>query len=565
MAEPKPQDNSFDDLTEIEENIDVLYATYIRPIDSIRSKARPFLNVGSSKFAVENNVAFQKTESPNEPLESRVHAFYRMIGMPVVSKNSGYYSPGYNPLLLFNTNKSFEKRAKINKAVYEDKIAQEFIYEREINLEILQKVFSSQDSLSVILYSILYRYTFPFAILDPQVDHLEKDKQISTIENRQAFSKKFAQDNSSYSDKILSLGESLSKVFHPIKPFVVDPAIAEVVTPTDNIICVPFLGTEQQTRVFKNKALSRPGIELIIRQRLEDSVISENNLKRLQDILSGTTSNKATSQVDYNLLFDTVATLTENSELPNNFKEELSKVKNIEFNTSLKLIKTIKFLVKKLLEAQATLDNVRANINWLPVPRPNFAGPIAGGTLYTTYYKNGNYLNDVKLKHLEIKKLNAETESKEFTKLGSFASPFVQNSFSEKVQKYQKSISDLISSRDEFTEQGFNAIKTIEMIKGEITGMGLVDVLAFYIGLWTIDIKHLLYLIDDDSIERLWKYNPNYQGSSAVQDRRAQSASSQNVLDALKALEEKVFNVLKFADLYVEMAKNPTERTNSSV
>jgi hypothetical protein len=561
MAKAKPQDNYFDDLSDTEEDIDTLYNTYIRPIDSMRSNAKPFLSVGSSSAAILFEISYPKEASADEPLESRVHAFYRMLGMPVVSKKSGYYSPGYNPL----GSSSAETRLKIDKAVYDEKTAHEFIYSRETTLEEYRRSFISQDSLEVITRSILYRYTFPFANFDPSIDHLEKDPQLATIENRTSFGRKFSQDNSNYSDKILSFSESFSKIFHALKPFVVDPAIASVVTPIDNIVCAPFLNTEKQTKILNNKSLFRPGLELIIRQRLEDSVISKEDLATLENILNGDTSNKATTLIDYGLLLTTVKTLAENSELPNNIKDELGKVKVIEYQTTVKLIKSIKFLVTKLLESQQILDDVRSNINWLPLPNSNPNGPLSGGKLYTTYYKNGNYLIDSKIKQLEIKKLNAESESKEFSKLGNFASPFVQNSFSEKVNKYNKVIEDLVSSRDEFTEKGFTALKNIEIIKGEISGIGLVDVLAFYVGLWSIDIKHLLYLIDDESAKRLSDYNPKYKGSPQVVSRLSQAATSQNVLEALKALEEKVYNVLKYADFYLEERSNPTQYTNSLI
>jgi 2,3-bisphosphoglycerate-independent phosphoglycerate mutase len=93
----------------------------------------------------------------------------------------------------------------------------------------------------------------------------------------------------------------------------------------------------------------------------------------------------------------------------------------------------------------------------------------------------------------------------------------------------------------------------------------LVDVLAFYVGLWSIDIKHLLYLIDDESAKRLSDYNPKYKGSPQVISRLNQAATSQNVLEALKALEEKVYNVLKYADFYLEERSNPTQYTNSLI
>jgi hypothetical protein len=64
--------NTYDDISSIEENLDVLFDTYVKPIDSLRSKAKPVLS--SPSGISENNAASillddfkRKQEDPLNP------------------------------------------------------------------------------------------------------------------------------------------------------------------------------------------------------------------------------------------------------------------------------------------------------------------------------------------------------------------------------------------------------------------------------------------------------------------------------------------------------------------
>ena len=556
MAVPQSQNNEFDDLTAIEADVNTLYNTYVRPIDGFRSNSRPSaLNEASVAFGF-----FRRIYDPKDPVESRVHAFYRVLGMPVVSKEAGFYSPGYNPRV---TEDEVEKQGKVYSAIYNEKKVANFIYEREKYIFNFQKIFSVEENLKSIVFCLCSRHSFPFAVFDPAIDHLDEDKQIVTIDDRQAEALFFGSNNPDEEAQILSYGDEFSKVLHAIKPFVVDPKMESWVEPDDKIICAPFLTDDNDCLIKKNVRLKSPIMQDILLARLEDSVVGEDFLKRIQDILDSTTENKGDVQIDYPLLYSTVSTLTELSTLPDDVKAELSEVTNIQFNTVKKLFKTIKVLVKKLAESQAALDDVKSRINWVPLPNQNINGPVSGGKLFTTY-KNFNIDVDIKIAELEIRKANAETAQKARKKIGVSISPFGSNAFSEKIKNYNKGISDLKAFRDGFAAEGFEALKNIEIIKGEIAGIGLIDILAIYIGLWSLPIDDLLMLFDDAAIQRLNSAYVHLQGSKPLQDRLAKQAGSSEVLSALEALEDKVFYILSFADSYYLEITNPQEYSNSS-
>lgn len=563
MPVPEPvKENNYDDINTVEKNIDDLYNTYIRPIDAIRSKAKP---ISSTPQESENII--QKQEDPIDNLESRVHAFYRMLGMPVVSKTAGYYNPGYNPI----SEKTKDYRKKINSAIYNEQTAQNFIYNRENKILQFQNIFKLPESdLEQIVFNILSDVTFPFALLDPNIDHLEEDKQTVSLEDREIAYREFGTYNLSYTDQIIGYGNTYTNVFHAIKPFVVDPRMEEVVMPDVNKICVPFLSNKKNdsnTKLEKNKQLYRPGLEAIVHLRLMDPVVSESFLINVQNILDNTIGQNTATETqnsDYQVFLTTVQSLTASSTLPNNVKEDLNNITDLQFTTVVNLIKIIKFAVNELCQSQLIINRLKQLINWVPLFGKD--GPISGkltGKLSSNYFNKEGDDTEEKVRQLQVKK---EEASISFNNLqGEFASPFIKSILSEKIGSYDNSIKELINQKDEGGAEGFEALKKIEIIKGEVAGLGLIDVLAMYVALWSVDMSVLLSLLDNDSIQRLWDNNPQYRGLKPLIDRKAIDGNSDTVISALKSIEEKVFYTLKFADRYYAELQNPQEYSNSMI
>jgi hypothetical protein len=90
------------------------------------------------------------------------------------------------------------------------------------------------------------------------------------------------------------------------------------------------------------------------------------------------------------------------------------------------------------------------------------------------------------------------------------------------------------------------AIRTIEIVTGEGSGLGLVDILAIYTALWTIKIEELLGLLDQTSFDRLYNFNVDLR-TEAVLERR--NGGGKNITESLNSLEKKIGNILSFADL----------------
>jgi hypothetical protein len=100
-----------------------------------------------------------------------------------------------------------------------------------------------------------------------------------------------------------------------------------------------------------------------------------------------------------------------------------------------------------------------------------------------------------------------------------------------------------------------NALKIIEIVTGEISGLGLVDILAIYTALWTIDIGDLISLLDNNSLARL-----NYNFPTLVTSEVANqlSGTRPDIFTALTNFEKVLFNILTYADkVLVQIRQGP--------
>lgn len=558
---------TFDDLQEIENDINELYKTYIVPIENIRSRARPILSSPTGKNQNNFNEVFvqdfkSKEINGNLPLESRAHAFYRMLGLPVVASDGSFYNPGFSP---FNSATEIA-RAKVNVSFYNNsKELANLIYLRERLVEEQRNIFSnSNNTINSVTYALLLRYTSPFAIFDNNLGPLEPDQQKSVISERDTECFIFASFNSNLSDSILEAGNTFKNSQHLLKPFIVDPRIENVVIPDLNKICIPFLKDKKSAKINKDQYLFRPGLELIIRQRLEDTILDENFLKTIENLLSGENKNTFTTSVDYQTLLASVISLSENSNLPNDVKSALQGVTSLQVSTVIKLIKTIKTCVAQLHKSIITIDKIKTLINWVPLcgtdgPANLLGSKLAGGLI------NSYSDIDTKISELKIKKLAAELKSKDYTELGDFASPFSQNDFGNNIKLYDDQIQQLTNYRDRIANEGFKALQIIEIVKGEVSGLGLVDILAIYAALWSVDLEVLLALLDDESVSRLFNYNPQYQGNPDVIARN--NGAGLGVIEALQKFQDKVYTILNFADVYLNenQQRSPAFANNSFI
>lgn len=108
---------------------------------------------------------------------------------------------------------------------------------------------------------------------------------------------------------------------------------------------------------------------------------------------------------------------------------------------------------------------------------------------------------------------------------------------------------DAKEQKNEYIRLGSNALRAVEIITGEISGLGLIDILAVYAALWSIDLDVLVSLLDNNAFNRLYE-NKSLRNSNVMS--RHNSGPKYSGKDAIVKLENRVINILAFADRLLE-------------
>ena len=555
---PAP-DTGTEDVQSIDSDIVSLAQKYIFPIDRIRGY--------DSKDSV-------------RPFESRCHAFYRYLGLPVVDPGAddSFYSPGYYPPSKSNTNatKSNTARANIN-TKFKASALKSISAIRENNFKLLRNVFAKQDLISS-LFALALQNIRTFQIIDESEnsDPFFADQQKYTVSARKQTLIDFMNINSGQQIMVdinnalnalgsqSPLGTYLDSGQHILKPFIVNPVIANSIQPPTNLICVPFLKNIADTKLNKNTTLQRPGIETIIRVRFTNNPTDTLFLDDVRKIVNGEASpSQSTATLDRQGIIDTLEAVFQINDLgsvPDSFNTSLS---NIQLTTIGGLVKTLKSIIIQLQKSLEPIQQASININWFPIPSVEGPEIVRGSSLN----RFGLALSDIDKKitslKLQIFSSNSSNNAPNLASLGDFASPFA--SFSPTaVSTMNTELDNLQSKKKNYSDGAFKAMSNMELISGEISGLGLVDILALYIALWSIEDKYLLGLIDNDAFERLYNYNKDLQGVPAVADRH--NGNKPTVKDCLIKLEEKVINVLTFADIeLLRQTLNPSDDQGGTI
>lgn len=540
--------SSVEDIQNIENDIQKLYNRFILPIEVLRSIAEPF-PIENSKDYVENMVSLFNSLQVNnhEALESRCDAFYRMLGFPVVSNDGSYYNPGFNPNQALNSKKYLSINEKVNK----DQDIQSMLAARRDIPRQLKDIFKRQGTISA-LYAYALTYNKKFNLLNESIEPLKQDTQSFSVDVRSRWIELFKQQNPNMIEAVENaqsyfkntiLGYSLTGGKHILKPFVVNANIDITVTPYSNRICVPFLKSKKDTQVEENLYLNRPGIELIIRERLRDvSSVSDDFAKSFSAIKNPTNSDK---KLNINIDYVDVVYALSGSEVGSS---SLIGFTDVQAQNTSMLIKTIKAVLSRLISAQKDIEDASRFIHWFPLP--SIKGPAVGAREGAELYTQGIDLSsglNYRITEMKIKKLVSEIQqtSENNSELGDFASPFTIQVGGEKVDDNNKELDSLIAKRNQLAAKAFKAMSDIEIITGEVSGLGLLDVLAIYTALWAIDIEDLLNFLDDDAFQRLKDNNPDLLPE--LYSSRNNTGESR-IISTLKNFEIYLSNILNFAD-----------------
>lgn len=484
-----PQRPYFSTQDVVAPDINLYYNKVIKDIDMFRSRFNSTTTNLSQTISTKNlDAVFANNEvNSMSPQESRCNAFYRMVGFPVVSADgTRLYSPGHDPDLNRDSVR-IEKNLDIAnsilgklKVIFDD---------RELYPKNSTNIFQNQDiNASALAISSIYVRPFDKQF-KPGIDPLGLDFQVFNVPNRQNVSDNFS-DTVNYSIQ--------SK--HILKPFMVDPRIELTVTPALNRICAPFLTDKSKTQLSRSSYLKRPYIERVIRVRFNNS-----------NVLAPPTNKQEINQyVDDLITFvKTNSEITKPSlvELTGDTLKSLHKSEVLVFGKFLRIIES---LLAELARNFTEIDKIRKSINWKPIP--NVGGPESGSVLNKVDKSDllNNKQIEVNISDLTMSKFLEETDfdlGLSDPDLGNFSfsnvDDIVFGSLKNISQFYDKQIATLTRRRDETGNKANDLLRRMEIITGEFSGLGLLDIIAIQAALWVISPEALLGLIDDAAIARM--------------------------------------------------------------
>lgn len=547
-------EQGYEDTQSVENDINTLFNKFVKPIENIRSIA--LATAGSLSKSDKDAVRINLSVS-TEAVESRAHAFYRLLGLPVVDSSGNCYNPGFN-----SDRNSDSKKDSINSMQDTQMIS--LMQKREDHIKFLQKIFSNEDTAASILSLVMGSQPKLFNIFDKSAQTFkvpERDLEVSLI----------AKDNQNLATEISDARNSFANTpinttvdggLHILKPFQVNPMLDFTVMPSNNLMAAPFLADINATRSSSEPEIihDRPGLEFIIRTRLQDVIPDPQFLLSIQKILNQEKSPSPTFSADINTdtLRSTLFALADQNNINNvDINSLFQNITSTESQIIKQLIKTIKVIIEQLHISVTEIEKIRNKINFLPIPDKH--GPELLGKIRDTAAIKPL---DNQILQLTIKKLNAERQVDIQKGLGNFATPFLNL---EKTDVYSEQLVQLTNLRTDLGNLGLEHLRTIEIITGEVSGLGLIDILSIYTALWSIKLEDILGLLDQDSFDRLKKFNPElYSNIDAAQS--TVSANRSSVTSALTIFETRVGNILSFADkLYADSLSSPQESEKGDI
>lgn len=577
-------------------NIDIgkFYDDIITSIDKIRSH----VSISQNPQVIADLIKFlsnpKVVTDPNNPQESRCSAFYRLLGLPVIEPGNGnLYSPGYdiNDETLKDSDslkQHFDIISAIPKELFDLMNARETTVNSFLSIFALSNqnsglpnINASTLALSLVAGGSVRKFTSSFTQgisqntgpFDPSISN--QSYTITGVLGQVPNSASVALLNEYLGpdglppitalNPILPLQQSpLLRRAHLLKPFMTDPRVDFTINPPNGMVCAPFAQNKSKTKYTQDIYLARPYIETICRFRCN---------KRLNQ------TNQAPGQGTQSQRYQDLQAYIKNTSDVRN-KDLLAQISQdpettVQDQILLKFVNIMNSMVNTLHNSITIIQQAEADHQWIPIV--NIKGPEFGMTtsdifLISTADGAGldpildNYPQDKNIIQLiaqiQLQNVNAEVQQPD---LGNFAFSGIQSMPDNKATEafgnlLQETLDAATSTRTDVCSRAAEALKNVEIIMGEFSGLGLCDILAIFTALWTVDEKVLISLLDKKAFDRLYT-DPNLR-DEVVSNRAAAGTAPLDGIEALKAFEAQVYNMLVLQDkLYEDVSQNNTSGT----
>jgi len=530
-------------------DIDQIYLDFIQEIDANRSLINIQTNSSSLDTFDVNTIgsiaAGLKVE--NTVQESRAHAFYRLIGLPVIDQDGNAYNPGLDIMQESNTRRNM----KVTIANNQDPQFKALSLQRENYANNILIPFNQTPptitASALALSSSARSNTRSFSVPTTNTDALSffpgDQKYTATYDGKVG---KYDVLLNNYKDANGNLPDSsylTGNRFHFIQPFIVDARIDFTVNPSSRLVAVPFVNNKKNLLVSENTYVKRPLIEKVIRDRVaatQNTTISSGQ----QDVINYI---KNTST----LKNDTLIQKMVNSPYIQNNSELFTRY-----------VFMIEAMCKKLVAAQQDIQMVQSKYYWIPLV--STSGPEGGSNVNPIIILSGMpiYLvtsQDQSIINLSLTKqvndfLTSSAEASGTGDPGGFSfdggTKFFSLTFDETTSSsLGDTVGDQLDSlnrnRDHDLGIANDALKTIEIIMGEWSGLGLCDIIAVMASLYTMDQNALFGLLDIDAQTRL---------ATQLQVSTASSLSATAALNVLVSTVNDYYHLMD--DTYKILANN---------
>ncbi len=506
-----PNQGNYQSSQQYKIDINQIYKDFIQEIDESRSITNTNNQVDNSalnSFDAKTITGINKSvKIEDTPQESRLHCFYRLIGFPVIDKTgSNQYNPGHD-IIDGEDEKKDEKKLTIAKNLL-DKY-KEFSIKRENYINSIKEVFDKQPSTitATVLALSSGRKVRPFSapLKNDEPFDFEKE-QIYTPDFTSTIGGNSTVLLTDYVDELGNPPDQSSLIkdrTHFIKPFAVDPRIDFSCNPASRKVAVPFVPNKTKLLVSENTFVKRPLIEKIIRERF--SVADQKKL--------------SSSEASVKDIILSIPTITDETLIQKMSSDIYGLNDKVQFKKYLDIIAT---MCKELYQSQHTIESVQAAYYWLPVP--STSGPEGGcgikpiiisGKLPDGEKNTFITTADRALIHATLRNasnfFNTQTIGTEGVQdPGNFAFGPIETTFNDDTSSAfgdlgKEELDSLTKTRDHDLQNANDALRKIEIIMGEFSGLGLCDIIAIMAALYTMPKRMLLGFLDESAYQRMIK------------------------------------------------------------
>jgi hypothetical protein len=507
--------------------------------------------------------------------ESRCHAFYRIIGLPVVSADGkSFYNPGLDVIKVSGVGRqiTLDKKIQIANSVGADfeKLSQS----RETYVGGVAQIFSVPDSIEAGVLALtsgtygkkgvpnIRKFNIPFSN-NPDAANKPLDLKNGIAEQayttpgsiisnvtlwgeNEVFLADFQDANGAKPNVSVGGYKIMSQHEHIIRPFMVDPRIdfsvgasrSKTVSGVSKRVAVPFVPDSSYLTAGSTSFADTPLLEKIITQRAKQ-------FKSTTDA-----GQAAQQQIDFLKKIKTIVnpgTSSPSKPFSAIFSDQIFQISQQDmFN---KYVSKMQSLVDALVDQMQFIHGIQGLWYWLP--KPDQRGPEGGCTVrnlpitegfntdfYTTLDK------DVVANQIQFFIANITSSAAQANAIPDLAGTgktipvftFDSNTSDSEGDTTSDTMKTLTQRRtSELTDAG-RALQVVEMIMGEFSGLGLCDIVVIVGALWTMPFADLLGFLDVDAFSRAQKLLPNGQSIPTQTTAGHNIGTGDGVQDSLQTL-----------------------------